>query len=133
MSGIIPHASSGRMQGRVVIAGKDVRNTSLSSLSKEMGLVFQSPDDQIICQRLYNEVAFGLENIRLDKDRIPSRVSDALSKMGLVGFENAEIQTLSGGQKQRVAIVAQLAMDHPILAMDEAISQLDPGRCKRGQ
>ena len=125
MSGIIPHASSGKMSGRVLIVGQNTRDCSLPSLSRDLGLVFQSPDDQLFCDLVEDEIAFGLENLGYNSKNIASRITDSLIQVGMEGFESAKTQELSGGQKQRVAIAAQLAMGAPILALDEPLSQLD--------
>ncbi|WP_028315079.1 ABC transporter ATP-binding protein [Desulfatibacillum aliphaticivorans] len=126
VSGIIPHASSGIMQGEVWVEGVNSGQSTLPEMAKKAGLVFQSPDDQLFCEYVEDELAFGLENIGVDPRHIPDLVSQALARVGLEGFGSVKIQTLSGGQKQRVAIAAQLAMGAPILALDEPISQLDP-------
>ena len=126
VSGIIPHASSGIMQGEVWVEGVNSSCSTLPEMAKKVGLVFQSPDDQLFCEYVEDELAFGLENLGVAPRAIPDLVAKSLARVGLEGFGPAKIQTLSGGQKQRTAIAAQLAMGAPILALDEPISQLDP-------
>ena len=126
ISGIIPHASSGEMKGKVLIRGIDSRTCSLPDLAETIGLVFQSPDDQLVCEYVADELAFGLENLGLEPSIIEQRVEASLARVGLEGVGENKVADLSGGQKQRVAIAAQIAMGAPILALDEPISQLDP-------
>ncbi len=126
MSGIIPHASSGEMRGEVRIGGLDSMACSLPGLAEKIGLVFQSPDDQLVCEYVEDELAFGLENLGVAPEIIAQRVEESLARVGLKDCGANKVADLSGGQKQRVAIAAQIAMGTPILALDEPISQLDP-------
>ena len=95
-------------------------------IRKQCGMVFQNPDDQIIANIIEHEVAFGPENICLNPEKIQKRVREALTLVGLQGFEKRGTATLSGGQKQRLAIAGVLAMKPKILLFDEATSMLDP-------
>jgi len=126
LNGIIPHESSGFMQGRVSVAGIDSASSTIPELAQLVGLVSQSPDDQLFCNTVYDEIAFGPENLSLSRSDVDMRVQEALSQVGLQGFSSRQIATLSGGQKQRVAIASQLAMKPEVLALDEPVSQLDP-------
>lgn len=126
LNGIIPLESSGRMTGRVLVDGRDTALASVPELAQRVGLVFQSPDDQLFCGRVGDEVAFGPQNLGLAGDEVEGRVRRALDQVGMVGFRDQSTARLSGGQKQRVAIACQLAMRPSVLALDEPISQLDP-------
>ncbi len=138
LGGIIPHESAGRMEGRVTVNGMDTRRSSLPLIAQSVGMVFQSPDDQLFCTTVRDELSFGPENLGLPHEEIDKRVREALSLVGLEGFEDRRIQRLSGGQKQRIAIASQLAMKPVVMALDEPVSQLDPAgtqeivRCLRG-
>ena len=90
------------------------------------GMVFQNPDNQFVSSVIEEDVAFGLENYQVPREEIPARVSQALSLVGLDGFEKRSPHTLSGGQKQRLALAGVLALDPPILILDEVTSMLDP-------
>ena len=126
ITGIIPLESSGRMTGRVLAAGRETRDSTVAELAETLGLVFQSPDDQLFCSTVGEEVGFGPYNLGLDSRRIDLAVDRALKQTGLSGFHQRPVNQLSGGQKQRVAIACQLAMEPKLLALDEPISQLDP-------
>ncbi len=90
------------------------------------GMVFQSPDDQLVASLVENDVAFGPENLGIENPELSARVKKALAEVGLQGFEKHETTALSGGQKQRVAIAGVLAMDPAVLVLDEASAMLDP-------
>jgi len=126
LNGIIPLESSGRLEGRVRLKGRDTRSCTLPELAQQVGLVFQSPDDQLFCTTIYDEVAFGPRNLGLAPAEVDRRVRRSLERVGLGGLTGGFSSRLSGGQKQRLAIAAQLAMQPELLALDEPISQLDP-------
>jgi energy-coupling factor transport system ATP-binding protein len=126
LGGIIPHESAGEMRGLVVVNGIETRMSSLPYISQYVGMVFQSPDDQLFCNTVRDEISFGPENLGLPPTEIRKRVGGALARVGLEGFEERQTTRLSGGQKQRVAIASQLAMGPVVLALDEPVSQLDP-------
>ncbi len=126
LGGIIPHESAGGMRGLVVVNGIETRTSSLPYISQYVGMVFQSPDDQLFCNTVRDEISFGPENLGLPPAEITKRVGEALARVGLEGFEERQTARLSGGQKQRVAIASQLAMGPVVLALDEPVSQLDP-------
>jgi len=126
INGLIPHESGGRLKGKVVVDGKDTQKSSLSEITQRVGLVFQSPDDQIFSTMVEDEVAFGPENLCLSREVIEERIRESLDLVGLAGFRERATSTLSGGEKQRLAIASVLAMSPQVLALDEPLSQLDP-------
>ncbi|MDO8886228.1 energy-coupling factor transporter ATPase [Candidatus Oleimmundimicrobium sp.] len=126
LNGIIPHQSGGKMEGTVKVNGLDTNTAEMQDICKQVGMVFQSPDDQLFSTVIEDEVAFGLENLCLGKNEIDRGIDLALRKVGMKNLRQAQIGTLSGGQKQRVAIASVLAMEPRILALDEPLSQLDP-------
>lgn len=126
LNGIIPHESGGTMDGDVIVKGINTKHTSMKILTQLVGLVFQSPTDQLFSTVVENEVAFGPENLGLTNEEIDKRIEFALSAVGLKGFRKRKINSLSGGQQQRVAIASVLAMQPEILVLDEPLSQLDP-------
>lgn len=126
LNGLIPHESGGAMTGRVLLDGRDTRNLTVQELSRSVGLLFQNPEDQIFATRVFDEVAFVLENAGLAPEVIESRVNETLRDVGLAGKENDSVHTLSGGQKQRLALAAVLAARPRAIVLDEPISQVDP-------
>lgn len=126
LNGIVPLESSGRMEGSVLFQGKDTTEYSLPELAQKVGLVFQSPDDQLFCTSVFDEVAFGPQNLGLSWSDVKARVTGSLRQVGLDKELGGQSARLSGGQKQRLAIACQLAMSPLLLALDEPISQLDP-------
>ncbi|NIS80434.1 MAG: ATP-binding cassette domain-containing protein [Anaerolineales bacterium] len=128
LTGFIPHYYKGNLTGQVSIAGKDVANTPLYELAGVIGLVFQNPFNQITGSRftVREEVAFGLENLGMEREEMFKRVAWALDLMGLKDLADRSPFALSGGQQQRLAIAAMVAMRPRILVLDEPTSQLDP-------
>jgi len=126
INGLIPHVLGGTMEGRIVVAGTDTRRAAMPVLSQRVGLVFQSPDDQIFSTMVLDEAAFGPENLALPRETIRQRVHDSLRIVGLDRHSQRSTNSLSGGQKQRLAIASVLTMNPEILLLDEPFAQLDP-------
>lgn len=95
-------------------------------IRKQIGMVFQNPDNQFVGTTVQDDVAFGLENIGVPREEMVERMKKALHLVRMEEFQNEEPHTLSGGQKQRVAIAGVLALQPSILILDEATSMLDP-------
>ena len=113
--------------GSVTVDGIDTRDAGRSrELRGRVGVVFQRPDDQIVATSVEDDVAFGPENLGLERHEIRSRVDEALAAVGLTGLERREPHLLSGGQKQRLAMAGALAMRPRYLVLDEPASMLDP-------
>lgn len=91
-----------------------------------VGMVFQDPDDQIVGTAVEEDVAFGPENLGVEREAIQDLVARSLEAVGLTGFERREPHLLSGGQKQRLAIAGALALDPSYLVLDEVKTMLDP-------
>lgn len=128
VAGFVPHFYKGEMYGSVHVGGNDTVRSSIGDLARQVGIVFQNPFDQITGATLtvFAEVAFGLENSGTPGDETRRRVKEALQKVGLWELRDRSPFELSGGQQQRLAIASVLAMDPPVLVLDEATSQLDP-------
>ncbi len=126
LNGIIPNSIQGEFIGNVYVKKYNTRETPPSKLSTMIGLVFQNPDSQLFNMTVEEEIAFGLENLGLERDEIKRRINWALKITGLQGLENEFPPNLSGGQKQRLAIASVLAMKPEIIVLDEPTAQLDP-------
>jgi len=105
----------------------DARNTAFR---RHLGVVFQDPNDQLFCPTLFDDVAFGPRNMGLPREEISHRVHDALSAVGLHGFENRSPLHLSLGERKRAALATVLSMRPSILALDEPTSGMDPRGCR---
>lgn len=125
-NGLIPHGSGGIMSGQVRIDGRNTLEYGIAELSQTVGMVFQSPEDQIFSTTVFDETAFILENMGMNPAEITLRVQETLKLVGMFEHRDASIHALSGGQKQRLAVASVLAARPAILALDEPISQLDP-------
>jgi energy-coupling factor transport system ATP-binding protein len=126
LAGFIPHHVAGEMQGSVTINGMDTRSYSPAKLAGRIGLVQQDPEAQLCTLRVVDEVAFGPENLGLDRAEIRERVDWALRMVNSGHLLNREVYSLSGGEKQRIAIASVLAMQPSLIILDEPTANLDP-------
>ena len=114
-------------QGSVTVSGMDTRDDArIWDIRRTAGMVFQNPDNQLVATQVYDDVAFGLENIGIPPEEMPARIDRALEMTGMSQFKQHAPHLLSGGQKQRVAIAGILAMQPEALILDEATAMLDP-------
>lgn len=123
--GIIPHVYEGELEGNILVSGRDVSKTSLPLLSTEVGIVFQDPDTQLFSPTVEDEIAFGPENLCLDRAEIGRRIDKNLRLVGMEKYRFAHPEKLSGGEKQLIAIASVLALEPKIIIFDESLSQID--------
>ena len=112
--------------GEIVIDGQRLTEENVWNIRRQIGMVFQNPDNQFVGATVEDDVAFGLENQGLSRQKMKKRVEEALALVGMLDFKKREPARLSGGQKQRVAIAGVVALRPAILILDEATSMLDP-------
>lgn len=113
-------------EGLISVCGIPLSEDSVWDIRKNVGMVFQNPDNQFVGTTVQDDVAFGLENHGVPRELMVERVQNSLDKVKMGTFLNQEPHHLSGGQKQRVAIAGVLALQPSIIILDEATSMLDP-------
>jgi cobalt/nickel transport system ATP-binding protein len=126
VTGLLPEAGCGHGEGEVRIFGERVRPDRPGSIRRQVGLLFQDPDDQLFCATVGEDVAFGPRQLGLSGAALDERVARSLAQVGLPGFERRPAHRLSGGEKRRVALAGLLAYEPKMLAFDEPTSGLDP-------
>ncbi len=126
LNGLIPHFYQGEMKGRVLVDGVDTRKATVAQLARKVGLVFQNPDNQIVNLKVDRELAFGLENLGIEREEIVKRIREVSELLGIRELLSKFTFELSGGQKQLVAIASTMVMKPKVLALDEPTSELDP-------
>jgi len=113
--------------GTIVVSGFETGNEeTIWEIRRQVGMVFQNPDNQIVGTTVEDDVAFGMENVGVDPMQMRARVDASLQAVKMDGFELEQPHRLSGGQKQRVAIAGILAMRPAVIILDEATAMLDP-------
>lgn len=113
-------------EGRIFIGGTEVTPETIWEIRKDVGMVFQNPDNQFVGTTVQDDVAFGMENRGVPRLEMRKRIDETLDIVGMTDYLLTEPHRLSGGQKQRVAIASVLAIRPNILILDEATAMLDP-------
>ncbi len=128
LAGFIPHFFKGEMQGAVRVNGADTQQTLFADVVTQVGMVFQNPFNQISGAKLtvFEEIAFGLENLGIARAEMQTRVERALDLFSLEKVAQQSPFALSGGQQQRLALASIFVMDPPVMILDEPTAQLDP-------
>jgi cobalt/nickel transport system ATP-binding protein len=121
LNGVLPD------RGAIKIMGQSLEQANLHQIRKQVGLLFQDPNDQLFCPTVFEDIAFGPLNLSVTAEEIPHRVEKALRDAGLdQSFRSRSSHHLSLGERRRVSLAAVLAMEPVILGMDEPTSNLDP-------
>ena len=126
LNGLVPHAVPARLSGSVLAGGIDTADAPVARLSEKVAMVFQDPDAQIVTGSVLDEVCFGPENLGLPVDVILARAETSLRAVGLWERRADNPDVLSGGGRQRLSIACALAMEAPLLVLDEPTANLDP-------
>jgi energy-coupling factor transport system ATP-binding protein len=126
--GLVPHFYKGAYGGKVLIDGMEINEHNMASLCSKIGIVFQNPFTQVTGSKLtvYDEIAFGLENLGMPKEEMIKRIDYSLTLLDIYKLKDRNPFDLSGGQMQRMAIASIIAMKPEIIVLDEPTSQLDP-------
>ena len=119
-------APKGKKSGSVLIDGVEAESLGVTEQAQKIGFVMQDPENQIVTDKVWHELAFGLENIGLERDEIRLRTAEMASYFGIGSWFERDVSTLSGGQKQLLNLAAVMAMRPEVLILDEPTSQLDP-------
>lgn len=126
INGLIPRSYGGNRRGRVLLHGRDVSEMQIAEVAQVVGTLLQDPERQIVASNVFNEIAFGPENLGLPRQEILERVNQAMKRLHLEYLRERETFNLSGGEKQKVALAGVLAMNPSILLLDEPLASLDP-------
>lgn len=125
-NGLIPHFHTGEFRGRVIVEGDDTREHPVRELSRKVGVVFQNQEAQLFNSTVERELAFGPRNLGLGRDEIRNRIHRAAERTGIAQLQTKPTQELASGEAAKVAIACVLAMEPPLLVLDEPFSALDP-------
>lgn len=113
--------------GNVFVFGHNTKDDkNIYEIRKNVGVVFQNPDNQMVASIVEDDVAFGPENLGVPREEIGRRITDALTAVNMLEYRRATPHNMSGGQKQRIAIAGILAMKPRVIVLDESTSMLDP-------
>ena len=126
INGLIPRSYRGKREGKVMLHGKDVAEMQIADVAQIVGTLLQDPERQIVASNVYNEIAFGPENLGLPREEVLARVEGALKRLKIEYLHDRQTFNLSGGEKQKVALAGLLAMNASILLLDEPLASLDP-------
>ncbi len=130
-NGLIPHFYQGELKGEISVAGLNVVENPIHKLALHVGMVFQNPENQLFALSVEKDIAFGLENLGVPREKMETQVHWALETAGILDLRERAPHELSGGQQQRVAIASIIAMQPEVMVLDEPTSFLDPLGAKK--
>lgn len=119
-------APAGERTGELLVLGENVADMDVHASAERVGYVFQDPENQIVCETVWHEMAFGLENLGVSRGEMRRRIAETSYFFGLEDWLHRDTDTLSGGRKQLLTLAAVLALRPRVLLLDEPTSQLDP-------
>lgn len=119
-------APAGERTGELLVLGENVADMDVRASAERVGYVFQDPENQIVCETVWHEMAFGLENLGVSRGEMRRRIAESSYFFGLEDWLHRDTDTLSGGRKQLLTLAAVLALRPRVLLLDEPTSQLDP-------
>ncbi|MBO4831311.1 MAG: ABC transporter ATP-binding protein [Oscillospiraceae bacterium] len=125
LCGILPRTEAVAFSGSVTVDGVDIPHAPLHECAQHIALVFQNPDDQLVCTAVEDELAFGLENLCVPPEEIRRRVDGTMAEFGLSGMALSDPAKLSGGQKKLVTIASTLILGPRVIVLDEPMTGLD--------
>ncbi|NFV11829.1 ABC transporter ATP-binding protein [Clostridium sporogenes] len=126
ITGVIPDIIEGNISGEIIYKGENIENKGVKTVSGEIVYMFQDPDSQLCTFTVEDEIAFGLENIKVDPSHMDNIIDEVLDRIGIKHLKKRQLNQLSGGEKQKVALASILALDPEVILMDEPTANLDP-------
>jgi energy-coupling factor transport system ATP-binding protein len=126
LNGIIPQILGGKLTGTITVDGHDIAKTPVQELAQSAGMLFQDPEWMFATLKVEDEIAFGPENLRRDPKQIIESVEKTLDFVGLQRLRKNLVWALSGGQTQKLGLASVVAMDTPLIILDEPTANLDP-------
>lgn len=126
ISGIVPKLFKGQFSGDILLRGEPIRRRRVAELAGTIGTVFQDFEAQLFSTNVRHELAFGMENLCIDRETMQRRIDEVVQVVGLSNLIDREPQSLSGGQKQRLALASVLCLNPDLLLCDEPTTDLDP-------
>ncbi|APC79360.1 ABC transporter ATP-binding protein [Clostridium botulinum] len=126
ITGVIPDIIEGNINGEIIYKGKNIEKKGVKAVSGEIAYMFQDPDSQLCTFTVEDEIAFGLENIKIEPSHMDHTIDKVLKLTGIKHLKKRQLNHLSGGEKQKVALASILALDPEVILMDEPTANLDP-------
>lgn len=126
ITGVISDIIEGNITGEIIYKGKNIENKGVKAVSGEIAYMFQDPDSQLCTFTVEDEIAFGLENIKMEPSHMDHTIDKVLKLTGISHLKKRQLNHLSGGEKQKVALASILALDPEVILMDEPTANLDP-------
>lgn len=126
LSRVIPETVEGVMSGEIIYNGYNIEHNNAEEISGEIAYMFQDPDSQLCTFTVEDEIAFGLENLNVEQEKMEEIIDEILDLVGIKYLKYASLNKISGGEKQKVALASILALDPDLILMDEPTANLDP-------